>query len=126
MKATFPNKNDALWPGLSVSTRLLVKTLKNVIVVPTNAVQHGPNGLYAFVVGNGNKVAIRAIKVGDESVGQTVVTDGLAAGERVVVAGQYRLTPGAVVDARELKAPPAASDKQVEKTSQANSGQKDP
>ena len=59
MKASFDNKDNVLWPGLSVSTRLLVDTLKDVIVVAEDAVQHGPNGLYAFVVGDDNKVGSR-------------------------------------------------------------------
>ena len=108
MKATFENSDNALWPGLSVATRLLVNTLKNVVVVPNDAIQHGPNGLYAFVVGDGNKVAVHNIKTGDEGDTATVVTQGVDAGDRVVVAGQYRLTPNAVVDPREAKtAPPA-------------------
>jgi multidrug efflux system membrane fusion protein len=45
MKATFENADDALWPGLSVSTRLLVDTLRQVTVVPDGAVERGPNGL---------------------------------------------------------------------------------
>ena len=64
MKATFENADGALWPGLSVSTRLLVDTLKQVIVVPDGAVERGPNGLYAFVVGGDNKVETRDITVG--------------------------------------------------------------
>ncbi len=55
MKATFANTDNVLWPGLSVSTRLLLDTLKQVIVVPVDAVERGPNGLYAFVVGNGQQ-----------------------------------------------------------------------
>jgi multidrug efflux system membrane fusion protein len=108
MKATFENKDNALWPGLSVATRLLVETKRNAVVVPNDAIQHGPNGLYAYVVGDDNKAELRDIKVGDEGATQTIVLQGLNPGERVVVAGQYRLTNGAVVDARETKAPPAA------------------
>ena len=55
MKATFQNKDDALWPGLSVATRLLVDTPKNVPVIPNDAIQHGPNGLYTFVVAQGQQ-----------------------------------------------------------------------
>jgi multidrug efflux system membrane fusion protein len=108
MKATFENSDNALWPGLSVATRLLVNTLKKVVVVPNDAIQHGPNGLYAFVVGDGNKVAVHNIKTGDEGDTATVVTQGVDAGDRVVVAGQYRLTPNAVVDPREAKTVPPA------------------
>jgi multidrug efflux system membrane fusion protein len=118
MKATFQNTDNALWPGLSVATRLLVDTQKNAIVVSSDAIQHGQNGLYAFVVGGGNKVEIKDIKVGDEDATRVVITEGLAAGDRVVVAGQYRLTQGAVVDPRELKAPPSPANKEASNTSQ--------
>jgi multidrug efflux system membrane fusion protein len=97
MKATFENADGALWPGLSVSTRLLVDTLKQVTVVPDGAVERGPSGLYAFVVGTDNKVTTRAITVGQEGEGQSVVLTGLTAGETVVTAGQYRLVQGALV-----------------------------
>jgi multidrug efflux system membrane fusion protein len=97
MKATFANADNVLWPGLSVSTRLLVDTLKQVTVVPEDAVQHGPNGLYAFVVADGNKVEVRDIAVGPEGGGQSVILKGLSPGDTVVVAGQYRLQQGALV-----------------------------
>jgi multidrug efflux system membrane fusion protein len=97
MKATFENTDGALWPGLSVSTRLLVDTLKQVVVVPGGAVERGPNGLYAFVVGGDNKVATRNITVGEEGDGQSVVLTGLTAGETVVTAGQYRLVQGSLI-----------------------------
>jgi multidrug efflux system membrane fusion protein len=117
MKATFQNTDNALWPGLSVATRLLVDTRKNVVVVPNEAIQHGPNGLYIFVVDHGNKVEVRDIKVGDEGATQTVAVEGLVAGERVVVAGQYRLTQGAVVDPHERNAPPSPADEESKNTS---------
>jgi membrane fusion protein, multidrug efflux system len=98
MKATFQNDDNVLWPGLSVSTRLLVDTLKQVTVVPEDTVQHGPNGLYAFVIGDGSKAEMHDIKVDREGSGQAVVSQGLSAGQKVVVAGQYRLQQGALVD----------------------------
>ena len=119
MKATFKNEDNALWPGLSVATRLLVDTRKNVLVVPNDAIQHGPNGLYAFVVGKDNKVDKHDIKVGDEGATETVVLEGLASGARVVTSGQYRLTEGAVVDPHKAKTPPSP-DKEA-----ANNPQKD-
>jgi multidrug efflux system membrane fusion protein len=109
MKATFENADDALWPGLSVSTRLLVDTLKQVTVIPDGAVERGPNGLYAFVVGSDNKVEMRAITVGQEGDGQSVVLTGLSPGENVVTAGQYRLVQGSLVQssAASSATPPA-------------------
>src|SRR5258706_7625012 len=66
MKGTFANEDNVLWPGLSVTTRVLVDTLKDVIIVPVDAVQHWPNGLYAYVVGDGNKAELHDIKVDQE------------------------------------------------------------
>jgi multidrug efflux system membrane fusion protein len=97
MKATFNNGDNALWPGLSVSTRLLVDTLKQVTVVPDGAVERGPDGLYAFVVGRDNKVQARDITVSHEGDGRSVVAKGLSPGESVVTAGQYRLQQGSLV-----------------------------
>lgn len=97
LKAVFDNKDHVLWPGLSVSTRLLVTTLKDATVIPDDAVQHGTDGLYAFAVGPDNKAELKKIKVGNSTDGRTVVEDGLNAGERVIVAGQYKVQPGALV-----------------------------
>ena len=106
MKATFENTDDALWPGLSVATRLLVDTLRQVTVVPDGAVERGPNGLYAFVVGLDNKVETRDITVGQEGDGQSVVLKGLSPGENVVTAGQYRLVQGSLVQSSAASSAP--------------------
>ena len=105
LKAVFENKDNVLWPGLSVATRLLVETLKQVVVVPDDAVQRGPYGLYAFVVGDDNKVRVQPITVSHSDDGRSVVTHGLNPGEEVVVAGQYRLQAGSVV--RPRNSPPS-------------------
>jgi multidrug efflux system membrane fusion protein len=107
MKAIFENKDNGLWPGLSVATRLLVDTLKDVIVIPDNAVQRGPNGLYTFVVGDDDKASPQPIKVSQSGDGESVVEQGLTPGQRVVVAGQYRLQVGSVVQPTE--APPSSA-----------------
>ncbi|MBO0765055.1 MAG: efflux RND transporter periplasmic adaptor subunit, partial [Hyphomicrobiaceae bacterium] len=95
LKASFPNEDNALWPGLSVTTRLLVSTAKNVVVVPDSAVQRGPNGLFAYVVTGDSKAELRQLKVGRIGDGQALVEQGLAPGERIVTAGHYRVQPGA-------------------------------
>jgi multidrug efflux system membrane fusion protein len=107
LKGVFDNKNNVLCPGLSVQTRLLVDTLKHVVVIPEDAIQHGPNGLYAFVVGDNNKVSVQPIAVSHTDQGNAVAEQGLSAGQRVVVAGQYRLQAGTVVQPNEAPAPPA-------------------
>jgi multidrug efflux system membrane fusion protein len=101
MKATFANDDNVLWPGLSVATRVLVDTLKQAVVVPDDAVQRGPNGLYVFVIGDDNKVSLQPMSVSHSDGGQSVVEHGLTAGQRIVVAGQYRLQAGSVVQSRE-------------------------
>ena len=97
LKAVFDNKNHALWPGQSVSTRLLVKTLKDATVVPDMAVQHGTEGLYAYVVNQDNKAELRKLKVSYSIDGRSVVDDGLSPGQQVITAGQYKVQPGTLV-----------------------------
>src|SRR6201993_5033934 len=79
LKAVFDNKNHALWPGQSVSTRLLLRTLTDAIVVPDGAIQHGTDGLYAYVVNQDNKAELRKVKVSQSIDGRSVVEDGLSA-----------------------------------------------
>ena len=97
LKATFDNKDYALWPGLSVSTRLLIETVKDATVVPEDAVQHGPDGLFAFAVGEGNKAVVRPIKVRETGNGKSLIDSGLAPGEEVVTRGQYRVQAGSLL-----------------------------
>jgi membrane fusion protein, multidrug efflux system len=97
LKAVFDNKDHALWPGQSVSTRLLVTTLKDATVAPDEAVQHGTDGLYAFAVNADNKAELRKLKVTQSVDGRSLIEDGLKPGERVIVAGQYKVQPGSVV-----------------------------
>ncbi|WP_407146862.1 efflux RND transporter periplasmic adaptor subunit [Bradyrhizobium sp. ORS 86] len=97
LKAVFDNKDHALWPGQSVSTRLLVRTLKGATVVPDDAVQHGTDGLYAFSVNQDNKAELRKIKVSQSIDGKSVVDEGLSPGQQVIVAGQYKVSPGTLV-----------------------------
>jgi membrane fusion protein, multidrug efflux system len=97
LKAVFENKDHALWPGQSVSTRLLVTTLKDATVVPDDAVQHGSEGLYVYSVNSNNKAEPRKVKVSRSSDGRSVIDEGLAPGDRVIVAGQYKVQPGTTV-----------------------------
>lgn len=107
LKAVFENKDHALWPGQSVSTRLLVKTLKDATVVPEEAVQHGNDGLYAYAVSADDKAELRKIKVSHSGDGRSVIEEGLSPGERVVTAGQYKVQPGSLVSSNVADAAPA-------------------
>lgn len=97
LKAVFDNKNHALWPGQSVSTRLLVTTLIDATVVPDDAIQRGTEGLYAFAVDSSNRAELRKIKVSKSIDGRSVVDEGLSPGEHVIVAGHYKVRAGSTV-----------------------------
>jgi membrane fusion protein, multidrug efflux system len=97
LKASFPNEGERLWPGQFVRVRVLVETLKDAVTIPQAAVQRNSQGLLAWVVDAENTAESRPIEGGPTVGGQTVVTSGLKAGERVVVSGQYRLRPGVKV-----------------------------
>jgi membrane fusion protein, multidrug efflux system len=97
LKALFDNKDHVLWPGQSVSTRLLVTTLKDATVVPDGAIQHGTEGLYAYAINSDSKAELRKVKVSHSIDGRSVVDEGLSPGERVITAGQYKVSPGTLV-----------------------------
>ena len=97
LKADFPNETLQLWPGQFVNVRLLLKTLDNVVVVPTAAVQRGPDGTFAYVIGAESKVSVRPIKVTQQDDTETVVAEGLSGADVVVTAGFARLKDGAEV-----------------------------
>jgi membrane fusion protein, multidrug efflux system len=97
LKAEFENTDNRLWPGLAVTTKLTVGVEKNVLIAPEEAVQHGQNGLYVYVVDAQNRAEVRPVKVARQNVTTAVISEGLKEGERVVTAGQLLLQPGAQV-----------------------------
>ncbi|XUM24987.1 efflux RND transporter periplasmic adaptor subunit [Bradyrhizobium oligotrophicum S58] len=107
LKAVFDNKDHVLWPGQSVSTRLLVRTLKDATVVPDDAVQHSTNGLYSYTVSPDNKAELRKVKVGVSIDGRTVVEEGLTPGQQVITGGQFKVQPGSVVTTAVASSEPA-------------------
>ena len=97
LKAEFDNKDNALWPGLAVTTRLRLGVLKDVVVVPADTVQHGSKGLFVFVVGDDNRAAVRPVKVARQNASTAVIEEGLKVGDRVVTTGEFLLQPGSLV-----------------------------
>jgi multidrug efflux system membrane fusion protein len=93
LKAEFPNTNLQLWPGQFVNVRLLIDTLRDVVVVPPVAVQRGPppNTNFVYVIQPDDTVSVRAVSVGQQNETQAVVTRGLNAGDRVVTSGFTQL-----------------------------------
>ena len=97
LKATFPNVQSRLWPGGFVGVRLQVDTARNAVVVPPAAVQRGPRGAYVFVVGADATVKRQIVTVGYEDEQASIITEGLKAGEQVVIDGASRLSDGSKV-----------------------------
>jgi membrane fusion protein, multidrug efflux system len=96
-KAKFDNADDVLWPGQFVNLRIQLATRRNVIAVPVTAVQQGPDGSYAFVVGDDRTVQKRVLKVGARNKTTAIIDDGLQPGEQIVTDGQYRIQAGSKV-----------------------------
>jgi multidrug efflux system membrane fusion protein len=104
LKGTFPNAAHALWPGQYVNIRLVLGQRKGTFTVPAAAVQRSQSGTYAYVVDGDSIARSQPITVAQIQDGIAVIEQGLAAGQRVVVDGQYKLKPG--IKVAEASAPP--------------------
>jgi membrane fusion protein, multidrug efflux system len=93
LRARFLNKENALWPGQFVNVSVRLFEQPDAIVIPSQAVQTGPEGQYVYVVGDDMAVDLRKIQVQRADGERTIVAAGLAKGERVVTQGQLRLGP---------------------------------
>lgn len=113
LRASVPNPDAMLLPGMYVRVRIEQAQLENAITLPQQAVTRTPQGDTVMVVGTDNKPASRPVKVGHAQQGQWVILDGLKAGERVIVDGFQKMQPGAPVTpvawGANGKAPAAAS-----------------
>jgi multidrug efflux system membrane fusion protein len=94
LKAEFPNDKLALWPGQFVNVRMLVDTLKQVVVVPTASVQRGPDGAFVYLVTQGNTASVRKVDVTRQDDVQAVIGKGVAKGDSVVTTGFAQLSDG--------------------------------
>jgi multidrug efflux system membrane fusion protein len=97
LKAMFDNRNNELWPNQFVNIRLLLESRKNVIVVPSAAIQHGPQGAFAYVVKEDKTAEARPVIVALSQGNLTAVQQGLAEGESVVTDGQDKIQNGSKV-----------------------------
>jgi multidrug efflux system membrane fusion protein len=93
MRAQFANADAALWPGQFVNVSVRIYEEPEAIVIPSQAVQTGPEGQYVYVVGSESLVDVRRIRVQRADGERTIVASGLQPGERVVTRGQLRLAP---------------------------------
>lgn len=97
-KARFENTDQALFPNQFVNVRLLADTLKQVVMAPAAAIQFGTDGTFAYVVNAENKINLRKLKVGASDGDNSVILEGLAAGDRLVLEGTDRLREGSLVE----------------------------
>jgi membrane fusion protein, multidrug efflux system len=109
LKASFANQDERLWPGEFVNLRVVLRIQHDVATVPSQTVQDGPDGHYAYVISSNDTVERRPVEITAVQNGITVVSKGLTPGEHVVVDGQYRLTDGARVRLLPPKAAGSAS-----------------
>jgi multidrug efflux system membrane fusion protein len=99
LKAVFDNEKNNLFPNQFVNVHLLVDTKHNVIIVPSAAIQHGPQGTYVYLAQKDNTVKIRPVTLALSSSGSVGIGSGLQAGDTVVVDGQDKLQDGSAIEA---------------------------
>lgn len=122
LKAEFPNDENNLFPGQFVNVRLKVNTVQGGLVIPSQAVQRGPDGDYVYLLQPDSTVKMQPVTTGQE-VGDThvMVTQGLKAGEQVVTEGQFRLKPGSKVKAlKPGEVPAAPTEEELKKAAQGS------
>ena len=100
LKAVFENRDRSLWPNQFVNVHLLLEVKKNNTVVPSAAIQRGPQGTYVFVVKPDNTAEMRNVAVSISQGNLTAISQGLKPGELVVTDGQDKLQPGTKVAVR--------------------------
>jgi multidrug efflux system membrane fusion protein len=109
LKAQFANADAKLWPGQFVNAHLVVETVKNGVTAPSVAIQSGPQGSYAYVIGQDGAVEMRPLTVVQTERETALIGSGLRAGEKIVTSGYSRLAPGMRVAVKE-EAPAAAAE----------------
>jgi membrane fusion protein, multidrug efflux system len=107
LRATFPNKQNELFPNQFVNARLLVDVRRGVMIVPSSAIQRGPQGSFVYVVKEDKTATVRPVTVGEIQGGEATVMKGISPDEMVVTDGAERLREGAKVELRSAKGVPS-------------------
>lgn len=105
MKAVYPNEHRRLWPGRYAEVSLIVSTLKDAVLVPSQAIQDSQSGASVLVVRSNHTVDLRRVTTGPIVDSHIVITSGVSAGETVITDGQLRVAPGAKVVEATTSAP---------------------
>ena len=107
IEADFPNPDHTLRPGQFAKARAAIDEIQGALLVPERALVELQGSYQIGVLGEGNKVEVRPIKIGPRFKGQVVVTEGLKEGEKVIVEGVQKVRPGMVVTAKPYQEPTA-------------------
>lgn len=113
LKATFPNTASRLWPGQFINTRLLLGTAKGALTVPSQAVLHGQDRLYVYMLNPDQTAAVRTVEIKGDDGTVAIIANGLTLGETVVTDGQSRLLEGSRVTIIAPAPKPAAGSPQA-------------
>jgi len=100
LKAVFDNNDGQLWPNQFVNTNLLLEVRKNSIVVPSAAIQRGPQGTFVYAVKTDKTVEARLVTISLAQGNTTAISNGLSAGDTVVTDGQDKLQSGSAIEPR--------------------------
>jgi multidrug efflux system membrane fusion protein len=108
LKAVFPNEDNVLWPNQFVNIHLLLETKKNATVIPSAAIQQGPQGTYVYVVRPDKTVEARNVEVATTEGSLAQIASGISPNETVVTDGQDKLQNNSRVEPHSLPATPAS------------------
>jgi multidrug efflux system membrane fusion protein len=98
LKARFENAEELLFPNQFVNVRLLVETRKQALLIPAAALQFGARGTFVYVIDGQDKVQLRPVVAGPSNGQMTLIEEGVAVGERLVLEGTDRLRDGSLVE----------------------------
>jgi len=97
VKAQFENTGLRLWPGQFVSIRVFISEIADAIVVPSQAIQRGPDGPFVYLAGADNKARQTNVAITLQTEQIAVISKGVTAGQRIVTSGFGRLSDGAEI-----------------------------
>lgn len=126
LKAVFDNKDGALWPNQFVNIHMQLSTAKDQLVIPMAAIQRGPDGSLAYVVGADKKITIQPVTIGLTQGNIALISAGLQEGQQVVTEGQDKLQTGSVVSVKNPTTPKGGAPANAQELPQTPQGKRGP
>ncbi len=122
LMGTFPNRDEGLWPGEFLNVQLHLGTDEHAIVIPSAAVQTGPQGKYVYVVQQDGTAVVRAVNTAQNYLQMAVIASGVQPGDRVIVSGQIKVIPNTKVQVASTVPAVPAPEQAATKETPASSG----